>query len=104
LPHKEKFTNVSPGDMIGAERNGIDFTTGFTLVDLRPDPMKSDRTIAWLLTPEGQLVKRDVSADSNNADRKKLEEQINAANVGAAGGNPGAAVVGGAPAMINPTR
>jgi hypothetical protein len=102
--HMEKFSGITPGDIIGGERGSVDFTTGVTLVDLRPDTSNRDRTVAWLLSAEGMLFKRDVSSDPNSPDRKKLQDQYNAQNVSANGGAPGAAVVGGAPALINPTR
>jgi hypothetical protein len=94
--HKQQF-NVGPGDIIGGTTNGVDYSTGFTLVDLRPEP-KGDHVIAWLLTPEGNLVKRDVKADSENPQKKELDQQINSAAAAAA------AAAGGAPAMINPTQ
>ena len=34
--HEEHF-RVLPGDAIGGEKGGVDYSTGFTLVDLRPD-------------------------------------------------------------------
>ena len=74
----------------------MDYSTGFTLVDLRPEP-KGDRVIAWLLTPEGNLVKRDVKADAENPQKREMDQQINSAA-------SAAAAAGGAPAMINPTQ
>ena len=97
---KETFT-VYPGDSIGTEKNGVDYSTGFTLVDLRPDLSKPDRTTAWLITPETLLVKRDVKADSESPQKQTLDRQIQAAMPPAAASAVGP---GGAPAMINPTR
>src|SRR5205814_10728634 len=38
---KETFV-VAPGDLIGGVKNGIDYSTGVTLVDLRPDVREKD--------------------------------------------------------------
>ncbi len=98
--HKETF-NVSPGDSIGMNKGGVDFSTGFTLVAMRGD--SPNNTVAWLLTPEGVLIKHDVKADQNSPERQKLDAKVNTAAPAAA---QAAAAVGpgGAPAMINPGR
>jgi hypothetical protein len=99
--HKETFT-VAPGDAIGAEKNGIDYSTGNTLVDLRPDPIKPDKVSAWLITPESMLARRNIRDDVDSPVRQDLDKQIQAAQPPAAA----AAAVGpgGAPALINPGR
>ena len=86
--HKQQF-NVFPGDIIGGATNGVDYSTGFTLVDLRPEP-KGDRFTAWLLTPEGNLVKCDAKADADNPQHRELEQQMNSAAAAAAAAAGGA--------------
>ncbi|HEX3357404.1 MAG TPA: hypothetical protein VHS31_10575, partial [Tepidisphaeraceae bacterium] len=105
--HKETF-NVSPGDSIGMTKGTVDFSTGFTLVAFRGDSLNN--TVAWLLNPDGVLVKHDVKEDQNSPEKQELERQSGAATpagaqaaAGAPTGAPGAGPTG-APAMINPTR
>jgi len=99
--HRQEFS-VMPGDAIGNDASGVDYNTGWTLVDLRPEP-KGDRTVAWLLNADGNLVKRDVKADVDDPQKKELDNKINSAAAAAAAANGGAAA-GGAPGMINPTQ
>jgi hypothetical protein len=98
--HKETF-DVYPGDAIGGERSNIDYSTGNTLVLVRQDLIKTDRPLAWLITPESMLVKHDVKTDMDSPQRADLEKQVQAAAAAAAnaaGGNPPN------PALINPVR
>ena len=101
--HKENFS-VAPGDSIGAEKNGVDYSTGNTLVDLRPDLLKSDRMTAWYITPESMLAKRDVKSDAESPQRSDLEKQVQAAAPAAAAAAVGAGAAGATGALINPTR
>jgi hypothetical protein len=66
---------VSPGDPIGKTIDNVDFATNFTVVDFRQE---RDDTTAWLLNPDGQLVRRDCKSDANSSDlnqMRKLYEQ-----------------------------
>ncbi|HMO26307.1 MAG TPA: hypothetical protein PKB10_08555, partial [Tepidisphaeraceae bacterium] len=72
-------TSVSSGDPIAVTENGIDFSTGWTMVDVRVDPADAARTYVLLLDPTGNLVRRDVEADLTDATRRDIEAQITAA-------------------------
>jgi hypothetical protein len=70
---------VSSGDPITATENGIDFSTGWTVVDIRVDPADATKSYVLLLDPSGNLVRRDADTDMNDANRRDLEAQVNAA-------------------------
>lgn len=92
LTHKKRF-RIGPGDAIGLEAEGVDYSTGYTLVDLRNDAR--DRPIAWLLGPDGIMIKRDVRIDMESPQHREMDSQSSAAAATAAAGP------GGTPAMIN---
>ncbi len=77
-------TEAGPGDMVGAAQgdgaNKIDFTTGLTMVDVRPDPRNPENRIILLTSDNGQIVRHDLSADRNSEEYKKLKDLMNAAN------------------------
>jgi hypothetical protein len=70
---------AGPGDMIGNvdATTQTDFTTGLTLVTVVPDP-SNPKTIL-LTTENGQILRRDLGADQNSSEHKKLKEQAQAA-------------------------
>jgi len=97
--HNTSFA-VSPGDPIGGVVNGIDFGTGWTVVDFREDPrQQADWQILLVNDQTGKLVTRSYSADRGDALYKALKEQVAAAKAtetaAAGSGAPG----GGAPVM-----
>ena len=64
---REKTFEVQPGDMIGTTDNGVDFTTGATLVDIARDA-RTDRIYALIVDSNGTLVRRDFMSDKANPD------------------------------------
>src|SRR5207244_9591735 len=82
---KSDKVTVGPGDAIGKVINGVDFNTGYTLVDVRMD--NNDPSVL-LLDPDGMIVRRSFRADQANPDLQKLHQQV--AQAAAANGTPGA--------------
>jgi hypothetical protein len=84
--------DAHPGDMVGTPQgdgnNRVDFTTGWTLVDVREDPLHPDSKTIVLTSTNGQTLKRDLSADRTNPEHKRLQDLVNAA-AGAAAAGPG---------------
>lgn len=71
---KETF-QLTPGDSIGQARGGVDFDTGFTVVDLRKDI----RDVRIIYTdPRGELRQISLQEHLNDPQRKKLLDMINA--------------------------
>ena len=84
--------NVEPGDVIAANVNGVDFTTGHTVVDLRTD-LKSREPVVFLANAEGDTVIRTQRGDRDHPINKRLKEVVEAAKAqqqqaAAAGGFP----------------
>jgi uncharacterized membrane protein YgcG len=93
---KETFV-VAPGDLIGGIKNGVDYSTGVTLVDLRPDVREKDCRI--LISDDvGNINTINYLQQLNDPSLKILEEKVNSATIGAGGTAPAAA---GNPALIN---
>jgi hypothetical protein len=64
---------VTPGDMVGGpDKLGIDYTTGWTLVDIRT--VGNDARVT-LVDDTGTQRVRHFKADSSDAHRKELEQQ-----------------------------
>jgi hypothetical protein len=82
----------TPGDMIAKSDNNVDYTTGWTVVDIRPDA-RGDNYV--LLTDNtGKLIRRDFRSDDADPTNRKLKRDVdaqNAANANAPGGPVGAA-------------
>src|SRR5205823_2247030 len=58
---------VAPGDLVGKSVNNVDFTTGFTVVDVRPAaPGSNPDPYIVLMDADGNLLRRDFKADSTN--------------------------------------
>ena len=91
-PRSETFT-VGPGDEIGKMKDGLDFSTGWTVVDFREDFRTGGETQVLLVNEAGRLVARSHRADQSDALYRGLKEQI--ANAKA---TETAAINGGAPA------
>jgi hypothetical protein len=70
----ESFT-VSPGDQIGGQRNGTDYTTTWTVVDFRDDP-RADTQILLVNNIDGSVVVRSFKADQQDALYKGLKAQL----------------------------
>jgi len=65
---------ISPGLTIGHLRtvDGIDFSTGYTVVDVQD---RNHDSSVVLLSPTGQLVTRDLQSDLNDPKRIDLDEK-----------------------------
>jgi hypothetical protein len=72
-PKNETFT-AGFGDEVGGMKNGIDFATGWTVVDFRDDP-RADKQIL-LINAKGKLITRSFNADRNDPLFQGLKEQI----------------------------
>jgi hypothetical protein len=101
-----RFT-VAPGDSIGQPKNGTDYTTGETLVDLRSD-VREVRIITADQT--GDLRSMPLSQYVNDPQYKDLAQQVEAAKAAADGNNgtgtivPVAPPVYGTPVGVSPNR
>jgi hypothetical protein len=64
---------VTPGDMVGGpDKSGLDYTTGFTVVDIRT--VGNDCRVT-LVDENGAQKVRYFKADSSDPSRKELEQQ-----------------------------
>jgi hypothetical protein len=72
---QETFT-VGPGDIVGGTKNGVDFSTSWTLVDFRFDDRQNDTQILLMNNVDGQLIARSYKADRDDALYKGLLEQV----------------------------
>lgn len=85
----QHHTTVSagPGDVIAASADGVDFTTGHTVVDLRTD-LKSRDPVVYLANTNGgdgdAVVVRTARGDRENPINQKLKEIVEAARAAAA--------------------
>lgn len=73
---------VGPGDEIGGVENNIDYSTGWTLVDVRQD-VRGD-TYVLLVDARGNLTRRDFRSDQANPHYQELQQAVEAAKVAAA--------------------
>jgi hypothetical protein len=73
---------VGPGDEIGGTENGINFATGWTLVDVRQD-VRGD-TYVLLVSDKGNLMRRDFRTDQSNPRYQELQDAVEAAKVATA--------------------
>ena len=85
LQQKESF-DVGPGDAIGREMAGVDFGTGWRLVDVRPDAKRSD-TVAILVNDDGEIERRSFQSDQKDALYQKLKTEADAAKAITASAN-----------------
>jgi hypothetical protein len=75
---KKDVEAYAPGDSIGKKKGETDFSTTWTLVDIR-SVGGSDRRIALLVGPDGNVISRDFESDRNDEELKKLEAELAAA-------------------------
>jgi hypothetical protein len=85
IQQKESF-DVGPGDAIGREMAGVDFGTGWRLVDVRPDAKGSD-TVAILVNDDGEIERRSFQSDQKDALYQKLKTEADAAKAITASAN-----------------
>jgi hypothetical protein len=81
------------GDMIGSvDSSGkTDFTTGWTLVDIRDDPRDDTNKILVLVSESGAIKKKELNLDQRSALYQHLLDEVHKTNAAA----PGAAPPGG---------
>jgi hypothetical protein len=89
--------NVAPGDAIGGMKDGVDYSTGATLVDLRPDTRERD--IRILVSDNvGNVTTLNYQEQLNNEYLKTLQDKVNQAIPPTGGTDPAAT---GNRALIN---
>ena len=72
---------VAPGDIIGGKDGDTDYSTGWTVVDLRfDDPHNPGQTTVIVMNPEGTLESRDYKDDQAKPELKTLDQQVSAAS------------------------
>jgi hypothetical protein len=74
---KQTFS-VAPGDAIGGVKDGVDYSTGATLVDLRPDARERDLRIL-VSDNVGNVTTLNYQEQLNNEYLKTLEDKVNSA-------------------------
>ncbi len=80
-----QFTQtVSPGDQIGVLNDGVDYTTGWTVVDIYPQD-----TRVVLSDESGELRVRDLRSDQNDPTYKDLQNKTYVPPATPAGGAAG---------------
>jgi hypothetical protein len=93
---KAKEFKVGPGDVVGTKDGDIDYSTGWTVVDIAKDA-RGDWYVL-MMDPGGNLHKRDPSADPKDPKFEKMKEQANATGAAAAGTpSPGPSIAGAGP-------
>jgi archaellum component FlaG (FlaF/FlaG flagellin family) len=84
---------AGPGDMVGSVDSAgtkTDFTTGWTVVDVRDDPRDSDNKIVVLVSDTGSIKKKLLNIDTRSAQYHLLLEEVSKTKAAAGGGSPGA--------------
>jgi len=72
--HRQSF-NAAPGDVIGRKDKAVDFTTGWTVVDIRKD-LKNNVDYVIVADANGRLYDRNFRDDRQDPELKKLEAQL----------------------------
>jgi hypothetical protein len=67
---QKKSFDVVPGDAVGMPDNGVDFGTGWTMVDMRTNPSRDGQRIVVLMDPSGRIHMRDFDTDRNSPEYK----------------------------------
>jgi hypothetical protein len=82
---------VAPGDLIGGQDQGVDYATGWTVVDLRfDDPKNPESMTVLVMDPNGNISRRDYRTDQAKKEYQDLNAQVTAASVAATPGGPAA--------------
>ena len=89
---RTKVFDVAPGDAIGTTDGDVDFSTGWTMVDMATDG-RGDR-YALLMDPNGRLHARDFRADQADPKFKEMQQQATAAAAAASANGSGDSVAG----------
>jgi hypothetical protein len=73
---------LSPGDPVGKPEAGVDFSTGWTLVDIGWDTKGQSQWYVLVMDPAGHIIRRDAS-DISDERFKKMKEQARASGASA---------------------
>ena len=79
----ERF-EIGPGDPVGGERNGVDFSTDWTVVDFRADPRANDPQILLVNNKDGKVIARSFQTDNKDKLYQALKAQVKSAAEAAA--------------------
>ena len=72
---QKKMFKVQPGEAIGMNDGTVDYSTGYTLVDVRYDRI-TDRPVAVLMGPGGNLISRNYDEDRGNTRQTELNRIV----------------------------
>jgi len=73
---------IAPGSPVGQPKTvpgfikGLDFTTGYVVVDVLPDTPRGDTSVLLLNTASGMFVTRTLNTDANDPQRLEFERRI----------------------------
>ena len=87
---KSETFEVGPGDEVGGVKNGVDYSTGWTVVDFREDARQNDTQILLVNNKDGTITVRSYKADYNDPLYQSLKQQLQPPPGPTAGGQPGA--------------
>jgi hypothetical protein len=79
---------ATDGDMIGSADAKTDFTTGWTLVDIRDDPRDDTNKIIVLVSENGAVKKKELNIDQRSQEYHHLLEEARKASAAAPGAQP----------------
>ena len=83
-----KQIDVAPGDMVGGVDNGVDYTTGWSVIDIKKDPLNSNLTVVVLSDPSGKIVKKDYKTNEAEYQSEKKAAEASAAAAASASAAP----------------
>jgi hypothetical protein len=98
----ERF-DVAPGDLVGGERNGVDFKTEWTVVDFRQDPRANEHQILLVNNKDGSVTARSFGTDRNDRLFQALKKQVDDAKAAERAASPAAGAGGAIPAAAGGT-
>jgi hypothetical protein len=98
----ERF-DVAPGDLVGGERNGVNFITDWTVVDFRQDPRANDHQILLVNNKDGSVVARSFGTDRNDRLYIALKKQVEDAKAAERAASPAAGAGGVVPPGVGGT-
>jgi hypothetical protein len=81
-------------------KNGVDFSTDWTLVDFRNDDRQGDSQILLMNNKDGRITVRSHKADSSDQLYNGLKDQVKALKAVEAAAAAAAGTAGGAPPVI----
>ena len=72
---KSSVNKYRVGDPIGAKTEGADFTTDWTLIDVRPDPIDPRKAFALVMAKDGQVKRIHAVTTEEDPTLKDLDAQ-----------------------------